>query len=344
MLLGGDAKDPKISARIGFLPEESYLYRYLTARETLDFYGRLFAIPSRVRKSRIDALLDMVGLQAVANRQVGTFSKGMARRIGLAQALINDPELLILDEPTTGLDPIGTRQIKDLILKLAQRGKTILLSSHLLADVEDVCDRIGIFYGGQVQTLGDVKELLRETDKKQITMTGADEQKLSELGKFLDKMGVEYSVEAPMEKLESFFVKTVTKAQQDKASTSGAVSTTHIGDFLASSQEGEDILDKLTHAKPESQEVETEKTTPSPDKKQEQQTEQKPDEGLLENLAGKDVAESEDNQTEQVETEPVEQNEDSEQVEKKRKDVLDKLTGRDEDKDEDEKASGEDDA
>jgi hypothetical protein len=157
-------------------------------------------------------------------------------------------------------------------------------------------------------------------------------------------MGVEYSVEAPMEKLESFFVKTVTKAQQDKASTSGAVSTTHIGDFLASSQEGEDILDKLTHAKPESQEVETEKTTPSPDKKQEQQTEQKPDEGLLENLAGKDVAESEDNQTEQVETEPVEQNEDSEQVEKKRKDVLDKLTGRDEDKDEDEKASGEDDA
>lgn len=346
VLLGGDAKDPRISARIGFLPEESYLYRYLTARETLDFYGRLFSIPSRVRKSRIDALLDMVGLQAVANRQVGTFSKGMARRIGLAQALINDPELLILDEPTTGLDPIGTRQIKDLILRLAQRGKTILLSSHLLADVEDVCDRIGILYGGQIQTLGSVKELLRETDKKQITMTDVNEQGLSELRKFLDKMGVEYSVEAPMEKLESFFVKTVTKAQQEKASTSGAVSTTHIGDFLTSSKKGEDILDKLTQAKPESQEAETEKTTPSPDKKETQQAEQKPDEGLLENLTGKRDTGSEEDQSrgEEVETEPVKENEQPEQIEETRKEVLDKLTGRDKGEDKDEKASGEDDA
>jgi ABC-2 type transport system ATP-binding protein len=148
IVLGGDSSDPKISSRIGFLPEESYLYRYLNARETLDFYGRLFGLPSNVRKMRIEALLDMVGLKAVANRPVGTFSKGMARRIGLAQALINDPDLLILDEPTTGLDPIGTSQIKNLILELAKRGKTVLLCSHLLADVEDVCDRIAILYGG----------------------------------------------------------------------------------------------------------------------------------------------------------------------------------------------------
>ena len=105
----------------------------------------------------------MVGLKAVASRSVGTYSKGMARRIGLAQALINDPELLILDEPTTGLDPIGTRQIKDLIIKLAERGKTILLCSHLLADVEDVCDRIAILYGGKIQTQGQVKDLLQQT-------------------------------------------------------------------------------------------------------------------------------------------------------------------------------------
>jgi len=143
-VLGGDSSNTKISARIGFLPEESYLYRYLNARETLDFYGRLFSLPSKVRKMRTEALLDMVGLKAVANRPVGTYSKGMARRIGLAQALINDPDLLMLDEPTTGLDPIGTRQIKDLILQLAKRGKTVLLCSHLLADVEDVCDRIAI--------------------------------------------------------------------------------------------------------------------------------------------------------------------------------------------------------
>jgi ABC-2 type transport system ATP-binding protein len=135
VVLGGDSTDPKINRRIGFLPEESYLYRYLNARETLDFYGSLFGLPGKVRKIRIEALLEMVGLKAVANRPVGTYSKGMARRIGLAQALINDPDLLILDEPTTGLDPIGTRQIKDLIIELAKRGKTVLLSSHLLADV-----------------------------------------------------------------------------------------------------------------------------------------------------------------------------------------------------------------
>jgi ABC-2 type transport system ATP-binding protein len=137
LVLGGDSREPKITARIGFLPEESYLYEYLSARETLDFYGRLFGLHSKLRKVRIEALLEMVGLQAMSHRPVGTFSKGMARRIGLAQALINDPDLLILDEPTAGLDPIGTRQIKDLIKKLAGRGKTVLLCSHLLADVED---------------------------------------------------------------------------------------------------------------------------------------------------------------------------------------------------------------
>jgi ABC-2 type transport system ATP-binding protein len=165
VVLGGDSTDPKISTRIGFMPEESYLYQYLTARETLDFYGRLFALPAKVRKMRIESLLDMVGLRAAANRAVGTFSKGMARRIGLAQALINDPDLLILDEPTTGLDPIGTRQIKDLILQLAKRGKTILLCSHLLADVEDVCDRIAILYGGQIQSEGKVRELLVQSGR-----------------------------------------------------------------------------------------------------------------------------------------------------------------------------------
>jgi len=171
LCLGGHATDPRISARIGFLPEESYLYRYLNARETLDFYGRLFRLERGVRKTRIEALLDMVGLKAVANRPVGTFSKGMARRIGLAQALINDPDLLILDEPTTGLDPLGTRQIKDLIIKLAKRGKTVLLCSHLLADVEDVCDRIAILYGGKIQAKGKVADLLQQTNKRPSSMT-----------------------------------------------------------------------------------------------------------------------------------------------------------------------------
>ena len=225
-VLGGDGTNPKINARIGFLPEESYLYRYLNARETLDFYGRLFSLPAKVRTMRIEALLDMVGLKAVANRPVGTFSKGMARRIGLAQALINDPDLLILDEPTTGLDPIGTRQIKDLIIKLAERGKTIMLCSHLLADVEDVCDRISILYGGRIQAEGQVKDLLQQTHKKQINTSAISDIAMEKIRQVIEQENAQYEVTSPMEKLETFFIKTVVDAQQKAQPTSGAVSTT----------------------------------------------------------------------------------------------------------------------
>src|SRR5208283_4885954 len=156
-------------SRIGYLPEESYLYRYLNSRETLDFFGNLFQLDSSERDSRIEQLLEMVGLSQVRMRSVGEFSKGMQRRIGLAQALINDPDLVILDEPTSGLDPIGCREVKDLIVALARRGKTVILSSHLLADVEDVCDRVVIYYGGKVQAAGTLKELLAEPDTLRIT-------------------------------------------------------------------------------------------------------------------------------------------------------------------------------
>ena len=249
LIFGGDSTDPKINARIGFLPEESYLYRYLTARETLDFYGRLFGLPGRVRKERIEVLLDMVGLRAVANRHVGTFSKGMARRIGLAQALINDPDLLILDEPTNGLDPIGTRQIKDLIITLAKRGKTILLSSHLLADVEDVCDRIAILYGGKIQVEGEVKELLEQTGRKQITTGKLSDSALKKIEILLEAEHTDYIVDTPLDKLETFFIRTVADAQQQSLLTSGAVSTTVIGGFLSAGIEKKSeqalVLDNL---------------------------------------------------------------------------------------------------
>ncbi len=208
LVLGGDGADPKINSRIGFLPEESYLYRYLNARETLDFYGRLFGLPAKVRKMRIEALLDMVGLMAVANRPVGTFSKGMARRIGLAQALINDPDLLILDEPTTGLDPIGTRQIKNLILKLVERGKTVLLCSHLLADVEDVCDRIAILYGGKIQSQGRFRDLLHQTNKRQITTDAISDTTIEKIKQLIHNEDADCVVTSPMEKLETFFIQT----------------------------------------------------------------------------------------------------------------------------------------
>jgi len=251
VVLSGLSTDTKISARIGFMPEESYLYRFLNARETLDFYGRLFKLPSEVRRMRIEALLEMVGLKAVANRPVGTYSKGMARRIGLAQALINDPELLILDEPTTGLDPIGTRQIKDLILKLAERGKTILLCSHLLADVEDVCDRISILYGGKIQTEGQVHQLLRKSDKKQITTGHLSDNALQRIKQIIEQEHAEYEVSSPMDKLETFFIRTVTEARQQAQPTSGAVSDDKksIADFLAAEATEQDkrkaILDEL---------------------------------------------------------------------------------------------------
>ncbi|MFQ5462102.1 MAG: ABC transporter ATP-binding protein, partial [Phycisphaerae bacterium] len=161
-VFGSAPTDVAVKARIGFLPEESYLYRFLVAGETLDYFGRLFRLPGRIRTERTERLLDMVGLRQEAKRPVGEYSKGMARRIGLAQALINDPELLILDEPTSGLDPIGARQIKDVIRELGRKGKTILLSSHMLADVEDVCDRVVILYGGQQMASGDTDDLLAE--------------------------------------------------------------------------------------------------------------------------------------------------------------------------------------
>ncbi|MEJ2703586.1 MAG: ABC transporter ATP-binding protein, partial [Sedimentisphaerales bacterium] len=328
LVLGGDGADPKINARVGFMPEESYLYQYLNARETLDFYGRIFGLPAKLRKIRIEALLDMVGLKAVANRAVGTFSKGMARRIGLAQALINDPDLLILDEPTTGLDPIGTRQIKDLILKLAERGKTILLSSHLLADVEDVCDRIAILYGGKIQTQGQVRELLQQTNKRQITTNALSDATIEKIEELVHAESAECLVTSPMDKLESFFIRTVTAAQQQAQPTSGAVSTTKIGDFLTQKEPTESILDKLVSA-PTSEQAEqeppvTEKvTTPAADSESER------DDGLLSRLTQPTehlqptptVEEEEEAQTERVEPHAHEQ----EQV---RENILDKLTDR----------------
>jgi len=324
LLLGGDGTDPKINARIGFLPEESYLYRYLSARETLDFYGRLFGLPAKVRKMRIEALLDMVGLKAVANRAVGTFSKGMARRIGLAQALINDPDLLILDEPTTGLDPIGTRQIKDLVLKLAERGKTILLCSHLLADVEDVCDRIAILYGGKIQTQGRVKELLQQTNKRQITTDAISDAAVEKIKRIVSEEDADCQVTSPMDKLETFFIRTVTTAQQQAQTTSGAVSTTKIGDFLTQHEAVESILDKLVSA-PISRQAAGESTATEKVAAAESAKPQA-DEQLLSKLTrSPERFESQAVTREKIQTEPVEAT--TAGQEQVREDILDKLTG-----------------
>ena len=154
--------------RIGYLPEESYLYKFLNAEETLQFYGRLFKISRSERNKRVSRLIDMVGLSHAKHRQLREYSKGMQRRIGLAQALINNPELILLDEPTSGLDPIGTAEIKQLIRELREQGKTIVLSGHLLADMQDICDRIAILHRGELKEIGRVTDLLTVQDVTQI--------------------------------------------------------------------------------------------------------------------------------------------------------------------------------
>lgn len=233
-VFGRPPTDVSVKSRIGFLPEESYLYRFLVAHETLDFFGRLFQLPARVRKDRTERLLDMVGLRHEARRRIGEYSKGMARRIGLAQALINDPEFLILDEPTSGLDPIGARQIKDVIRELGRKGKTILLSSHILADVEDVCDRVTILYGGQERAAGHMSDLLAQKNITQITapvLSDATVQQVRDLVKRLEAKEV-VGVSHPRVKLEDFFLKIVEEAQAANLRTYGARKGGEIPEFL----------------------------------------------------------------------------------------------------------------
>lgn len=210
IVFGKDATDVSKNDRIGYLPEESYLYKFLDAEETLDFYGRLFDMPPEERKRRADALIEMVGLGRDKKRQLREYSKGMTRRIGVAQALINDPELVLLDEPTSGLDPIGTREMKDLIIDLKRRGKTVILCSHLLADVEDVCDRIAVLHQGELKELGRVDELLRVTDITQIRSTGLPQAAHEEIRAVIQRLGGhDIEIGSPRTTLEDLFLEVV---------------------------------------------------------------------------------------------------------------------------------------
>jgi ABC-2 type transport system ATP-binding protein len=210
LVFGKDATEVSKNERIGYLPEESYLYKFLNADETLDFYGRLFDMPTKVRQERIEELIEMVGLKWARRRQLKEYSKGMTRRIGLAQALINDPELLLLDEPTSGMDPIGTREMKDLILKLRDQGKTIVMCSHLLPDVQDVCDRIAILHQGDLKELGRVDDLLTVQDITQIQTKGLSAAAEEEIKAVLQKHSAELvGINKPTMSLEDLFLKIV---------------------------------------------------------------------------------------------------------------------------------------
>ncbi len=253
-VFGKSPSDVQTKARIGYLPEESYLYKYLNPGETLDFFGSLFQLSSAERARRTEQLIEMVGLNQARTRTVGEFSKGMQRRIGIAQALINDPDLIILDEPTAGLDPLGCREVKDLILALAKRGKTVILSSHLLADVEDVCDRVVIYYGGKIQASGSLHELLAAPDEVRITSPVLSRETTQRVLEILRaEVGDHVRLDNPTQNLESYFLGVVERARGQGA-TSGATSGNTVAEFIrgeageAERNQAATVLNRLTRS------------------------------------------------------------------------------------------------
>lgn len=247
-VFGQSPRAVETKRQVGYLPEESYLYKYLTAIETLDFFGALFNLSAEERRNRSDQLLEMVGLSHARRRRVGEFSKGMARRIGLAQAMINDPSLLILDEPTSGLDPLGCKEVKDLILMLKKRGKTVLITSHLLSDVEDICDRVIILYGGKIRATGTLHELLTVTDANRITTPALSPAVTDKLISILREnlSGDEFTFDHPRKSLEQFFLEVINQAKSESVETAGVVGGGKIAEYLTENQTAESILSDLT--------------------------------------------------------------------------------------------------
>jgi ABC-2 type transport system ATP-binding protein len=215
-VFGQPAADVRKNEKIGYLPEESYLYRFLNAEETLDFYGRLFNLDPAVRRRRAAELIEKVNLKNDRKRTLREYSKGMRQRIGLAQALINDPDLVILDEPTSGLDPLGTRWMKDLILELRNQGKTVIMCSHRLEDVQDVCDRIAILNEGELQSYGEVRTLLQDINR--VELRASNIQLTDELRREIEELLARHggkldSIGHPTTTLEDYFLRIVEESK-----------------------------------------------------------------------------------------------------------------------------------
>ena len=186
-IFGRDSRLVESREAVGFLPENPYFYKYLTGEETLRFFGRLCGLRGVLLKNRINELLDLVGLSKARKRRLGTYSKGMLQRIGLAQALIHDPRLVVLDEPTAGVDPAGSREIRDLILDLKRRGITVLLSSHLLAQAQEICDRVGILADGVLVREGHLQELIAIENQTELVIADASPQLVNEIESFINR-------------------------------------------------------------------------------------------------------------------------------------------------------------
>ncbi len=216
-IFGVDSARVESRRDVGFLPEAPYFYRYLTGRELVRFYGRICGIRRRDIDDRVDDTLSLVGMEEAAGRRVGTYSKGMLQRIGLAQALVHDPRLVVLDEPTAGVDPVGSAAIAEIITSLKARGKTVLLCSHLLAQVEGVCDRVAIMNRGKLAVAGSVNELLSRRDVRSLVVEDLSEAALEEIRAVLAKHGGKLqAVEAPRITLDRLFLEKVTGSQEHR--------------------------------------------------------------------------------------------------------------------------------
>jgi ABC-2 type transport system ATP-binding protein len=202
----------KVEARgeVGYLPESPYFYRHLTGRELVRFYARMCGMTGTTLNPRVSDALAVVGLFEAADRRVGTYSKGMLQRVGLAQALVHDPKLLILDEPTAGVDPVGAAAISQLILQLKERGKTILITSHLLGQIEDICDRVAILDRGKLILEGSVQDLVGRTDRQALIVEALPESELLEIRTWLAARGRKLeAVETPRSRLDRLFLERV---------------------------------------------------------------------------------------------------------------------------------------
>jgi len=198
---------------VGYLPEAPYFYRYLSGTELVRFYGRICGVPRKRLDDRVKEVIDWVGLSGAAHRRVGTYSKGMLQRIGLAQALVHDPRLIILDEPTAGVDPVGSAEISELILKLKTQGKTVLITSHLLAQIEDVCDRVAILDKGKLILEGNMNDLVGQRGRQALIVDPLTPDQLAELRVWLKERGHALdSVEQPRARLDQLFLSRVSRA------------------------------------------------------------------------------------------------------------------------------------
>lgn len=217
-VFGLDSGDIRARNEIGFLPENPYFYKHLSGAETLRFYGKLCGMKGAELKARIAELLKLVDLEGAADRRLGGYSKGMLQRIGLAQSLIQNPRLVILDEPTAGVDPLGSRQIRDLILKLRDGGYTVFLCSHLLEQVQEVCDRVGIIFRGRMRREGTLNELIAVDDQTTMTLEGASPELLDEIRKLVNsREGSRIVAEGhPRTSLEQLFIQ-ITDHNQEHA-------------------------------------------------------------------------------------------------------------------------------